>query len=126
MMVNGSFALILGLLLGLGPALAQEGDPVKGATIFRICLACHRIETPTNLVGPHLQGLVGRKAASVEGYNYSPAMLAKGKEGLVWTEESLAAYLTDPKAAVPGGKMAFPGIKKPGELADLIAYLKTH
>jgi cytochrome c len=126
-MMNTRSALTLSLMLALAPAaLAQAPDPVKGEAIFKRCLACHRIETPTNLVGPHLQKVVGRPAASIEGYSYSPAMLAKGKEGFVWTEENLAAYLTDPKAIVPGGKMAFPGIKKPDELADVIAYLKTH
>jgi cytochrome c len=126
-MMNPRSALILSLAIALAPgALAQAPDPVKGEAIFKRCLACHRIETPTNLVGPHLQAIVGRPAASIEGYSYSPAMLAKAKEGLVWTEDSLAAYLTDPKTVVPGGKMAFPGIKKPDELADLIAYLKAH
>jgi cytochrome c len=125
-MMNARFGLILPFSVALASgALAQAPDPVKGEAIFKRCLACHRIETPTNLVGPHLQKIVGRPAASIEGYSYSPAMLAKGKEGLVWTEDNLAAYLTDPKAVVPGGKMAFPGIKKPDELADIIAYLKT-
>jgi cytochrome c len=125
-MVNGSIALILGFLLAVEPALAQEGDPVKGKAVFKKCLACHRVETPTNLVGPHLQGVVGRKAATVAEYNYSPVMQARREGGLVWSEANLAAYLADPQAIVPGTKMVFPGLKKPDEIANLIAFLKTH
>ena len=79
-----------------------------------------------NKVGPTLKGLVGRKAASVEGYKYSAAMIAKGAEGVVWDEATLTAYLPDPKGFVPKTKMAFAGLKKPEEVADVIAYLKAH
>jgi cytochrome c len=61
----------------------------------------------------------------VEGYKYSKAMKAKGAEGLMWTEENLDAYLLKPKAFVPKTKMAFPGVKKPEDRANVIAYIKS-
>ena len=67
----------------------------------------------TNRVGPYLEGVIGRTAGSVEGFKYSDAMKAKGEEGLVWNDETLAAYLADPKGYIPKNKMAFPGLKKP-------------
>ena len=79
-----------------------------------------------NKVGPTLKGIVGRAAASIADYKYSEAMLAKGAEGLVWTEENLTAYLPNPKAYVPKTKMAFAGLKKPDDVANVIAYLKAH
>ncbi len=103
-----------------------EGDAAAGEKVFAKCKACHEVEKGVNKVGPTLKGIVGRKAASVADYKYSDAMLAKGTEGLVWTEENLTAYLPDPKKYVPGTKMAFAGLKKPEEVANLIAYLKAH
>src|SRR4051794_29862978 len=75
-----------------------EGDAAAGEKVFAKCKACHENEKGVNKVGPTLKGVVGRKTASVEGFNYSDAMKAKGAAGLVWTEENLAAYLPDPKA----------------------------
>jgi cytochrome c len=115
---------VLGLM-GLSTASYAE-DAEKGAKVFKKCMACHTAEDTTNKVGPSLMGIVGRKAASVEGYKYSDAMLAKAAEGVLWDEATLAAYLPDPKAWVPGTKMAFPGLKKPEEVADLIAFLKAN
>jgi cytochrome c len=107
------------------PALA-EGDAAKGEKVFAKCKACHEAEQGVNKVGPTLKGLLGRKAASVPDYKYSEAMLAKGAEGVVWDEATLTAYLPDPKKFVPKTKMTFPGLKKPEEIADVIAYLKAH
>lgn len=106
-------------------AAAQEGDPEKGEKVFRKCRACHVADKPTNRVGPHLVDVLGRPAASVEGYNYSAAMKAKAAEGLVWDAENLDAYLADPKGFIPGNKMVFPGLKKEDEREDVIAYLKA-
>ncbi|MGQ0485192.1 MAG: c-type cytochrome [Hyphomicrobiales bacterium] len=111
-------------LMGLGTAgYAQDAE--KGATVFKKCLACHTVEGTAKKLGPSLKGIVGRKAASVEGYKYSDAMLAKAAEGVIWDEATLAAYLPDPKGFVPGTKMSFPGLKNPEDVADLIAFLKT-
>jgi cytochrome c len=106
------------------PAHADENE--AGEKVFMKCKACHDVEKGVNKVGPTLKGVVGRKAAAVPEYKYSEAMSAKGAEGLVWTDETLAAYLADPKKYVPGTKMAFAGLKKPEDLTNLIAYLKAH
>ena len=119
-----SLTLAFGLIaVTAGGALAQPaaGDPAKGQKVFVRCQACHVVNQPTNRVGPSLQGLIGRKAGSVEGFKYSDA---NKNSGVTWDEATLDQYLTDPKAYMPGNKMAFPGLKKPDERADVIAYLK--
>lgn len=116
-------ATALAVLLSV-PALA-EGDAAKGEKVFLKCKACHDVDQGVNKIGPTLKGLIGRKAASVADYKYSDAMIAKGTEGVVWDETTLTTYLPDPKAFVPKTKMAFAGLKKPEEVADVIAYLKT-
>ena len=112
------------LVMAATPALA-EGDAAAGEKVFIKCKACHENEQGVNKIGPTLKGIVGRKSASVEGYAYSDAMKAKGDAGQVWDEATLAAYLPDPKAYVPGTKMAFAGLKNPQEVEDIIAYLKS-
>ena len=116
--------LALGLLAFAAPAHA-EGDAAKGEQVFKKCMACHSATDATNKVGPSLHGVVGHKAASVEGYKYSPAMTKKAEEGLVWDEATLAEYLPKPMAFVPGTKMAFAGLAKPEDVENVIAYLKT-
>jgi len=115
--------LSLGLVLtlaGIGGASAA-GDPVNGEKIFKRCQACHVINQEQNRVGPYLHGVIGRHAGMATGFNYSPAMKA---HDVVWDDAELDKYLADPKGSVPGNKMAFPGLKKPEERADVIAYLK--
>lgn len=106
------------------PALA-DADAAKGEKVFVKCKACHDVDKGINKVGPTLKGVIGRPAASVADYKYSEGMIAKGKEGVVWDDATLTAYLPDPKAFVPKTKMAFAGLKKPEDIADLIAFLKT-
>jgi cytochrome c len=118
--------LIIGCTLSVavaGSAAAQ--DAANGEKLFKRCAACHVVNAPTNRVGPSLQGVFGRTAGSVEGFKYSEAMKAKGQEGLVWNAETIGAYLENPKAYIPKNKMAFPGLKKPEERADVIAYLES-
>lgn len=115
--------IVLGVTALSATGYAQDAE--KGAIVFKKCAICHTVEDTTNKVGPTLKGLIGRKAASVQGYKYSVAMLAKGGEGLIWDEANLAVYLPDPKKFVPGTKMAFPGLKNPEDAANLIAFLKT-
>jgi cytochrome c len=112
-------------VLSLTVSARADGDVTAGANIFKRCTACHAIDKPQNRVGPHLDGIFGRKVASIEDYKYSEAMKAKGEAGAVWDEATLTAYLSDPRGVVPGNKMAFAGVKKPDELANLIAFLKT-
>jgi len=95
----------------------------KGATVAKKCAACHNFqEGAGNKVGPDLYGVVGRDVASAPGFAYSAAMKAKGG---AWSAEGLNAFLTNPKAAVPGTAMAFAGLPKAAERADLIAYLNS-
>ena len=72
------------------------------------------------MVGPSLHGLIGRRAGSVPGFAYSPAMK---NANVTWTDDTLSKYLSDPKAFIPGDKMAFAGVKDPSKLRDLLAYL---
>lgn len=113
----------LTLLAVAGPALA-DGDPVKGATVFRKCQSCHTATAPGNRVGPSLMNLVGRPVATAENFRYSEAMTAFGK-GKVWDEATLTEYLAAPRDVVSGTRMAFPGLKTPEDIADIIAYLKN-
>ncbi|MBX3447760.1 MAG: cytochrome c family protein [Parvibaculaceae bacterium] len=109
-----------------GAALADEPDLDKGKKVFARCQACHTLdEGGANRVGPNLHGVFGRTAGTLEGFNYSKAMAAKGAEGLVWTEETMNDYLHKPAALVPGTSMAFPGLRKEDEISNLIAYLKA-
>jgi len=107
------------------PSMAMAGDADHGKKVFKKCKACHYADKEKNKVGPYLKGVVGRKAASVEGFKYSDAMKAKGAEGLVWNEENLDKYLTKPKKFIPKNKMSFGGLKKEKDRADVIEYLKS-
>lgn len=107
------------LLLGAGGAWAQ-GDPEQGEKVFRKCKTCHVVEEEKNKIGPHLVGIIGREAGSVEGFKYSDAMQGSG---IVWEDETLTAYLQDPKGYIPGNRMAFAGLRKDDDIADLLAYL---
>ena len=112
-------------LLGASAAVKAQ-DVENGGNVFRLCRACHDVgPTAKNKVGPILNGIVGRKAGTIEGFNYSPANRKAGDAGWVWTEEKMSEYLLNPRAAMPGNKMAFAGIKDELDRKDLIAYLKT-
>lgn len=103
--------------------VSQAADAAHGAVVFKKCMACHTATAPINRVGPSLQNVVGRSIASVENYKYSNAMKEYGA-GKAWDEATLAAYLAAPKQVVPATYMAFAGLKKPEDVADIIAYLK--
>ena len=106
------------------PALA-EGDAAKGEKVFRKCKACHAVgDNAKNKIGPQLNGIIDAEIASVDGFKYSKAFVAKKAEGLVWNEAELAAYLEKPKKHTPGTKMSFAGLRKEKDRADVIAYLK--
>jgi cytochrome c len=99
---------------------ALSGDPAKGEVIFHRCQVCHSIKAGENKIGPSLHGVIGRTAGTVEGFNYSEA---NKKSGIVWTQQKVFIYLKNPQATVPGTKMSFPGLPKPEDRADVIAYL---
>ncbi|MGN6537664.1 MAG: c-type cytochrome [Mesorhizobium sp.] len=116
---------IAALVLMSAVGMAQAQDAEAGKKAFARCMACHDAEKDVNKVGPTLKGIVGRRAGTVSRFRYSPAMKAAGEGGLVWDEPNLARYLADPKAAVSGNRMAFPGLKDPDEIRNVIAYLKA-
>lgn len=113
---------LIPVVLTLSPALAQAQDAAAGEKVFAPCKACHQIgENAKNVVGPAMNGIIGRKAGTVEGYSYSPA---NKNSGLTWDEATFAEYIRDPKAKVPGTKMLYPGLKDEQKIKDLIAFLK--
>jgi cytochrome c len=115
------FAAVVQLaLVEIHPAAAADVE--AGKTAFKKCALCHTTEAGKNKVGPSLFGVVGRKSASLDGYNYSEAMK---KFDHTWDPQTLDAYLADPRAVVPATKMIYPGIKDKAERDDVIVYLET-
>ena len=118
-------AVALGVLAVTAAPAFADGDAEEGEKVFRKCKACHMVgDDAKNRVGPQLNGVVGNEVASVEDFKYSDAFMAKKEEGMVWTEENIAAYLENPKDFIPGTRMTFPGLKKEEDREDVIAYLK--
>ena len=119
--LTATLALAFAAALGGGAAVAQ-GDAEAGKKVFKKCKVCHSFDPGKKKIGPHLKGVVGRKAGSVEGYKYSPAFR---EIDLIWDEANLDKFLTKPKEFVKKTKMAFRGLRKETQRADLIAYLKA-
>lgn len=117
-----AIALILSVLL---PAIGAAQDAVKGERVWKKCRACHEVGPEAkNKVGPHLNGLLGRPAANVDDFKYSIAMTEAAAGGLVWEEDSLDLFLKRPKSFIKKTRMAFSGLKKEKDRANLIAFLK--
>lgn len=122
LLLAAAFAILLGVVLGSAMSQAQDaGDPAHGKQVFAKCQACHSLEAGVNKVGPSLNGIIGRQAAANESFNYSDAMK---NAHLTWDAETLDKYLAKPKEVVPGTKMAFPGLPKEKDRADVIAYIQ--
>ena len=103
----------------------KTADVAAGEKTSKVCTACHSFaDSGANKVGPGLWEVVNRKPGTHEGFKYSPAMVTFG-ETHTWDYATLDIYLTNPKAEVPGNKMAFAGVKKPEDRANLIAYLRS-
>ena len=99
-----------------------EAVALTGEQIFKRCVACHKVEKgAASGLGPNLHGVAGRAIASTDGFNFSPALKAKGG---VWDDANLDGYIENPRTFVPGNKMSFAGIKDAGERKLLIEYLK--
>ena len=101
-----------------------EGDAEKGEKVFKKCKACHVVDSDKKKIGPSLKGVIGAKAGAKEGFKYSKAMMKAAEDGLVWDEANIDKYLASPKKFIPKNKMAFAGLKKETQRADVIAYLK--
>ena len=102
-----------------------EGDAAKGEKVFKKCKACHEVTKEKNKVGPHLVGIIGRKAASVEGYKYGKGLTEAAEKIGEWDEAKLAEYLADPKAYIGGkSKMTFK-LRKEDQRKDVSAYLAS-
>jgi cytochrome c len=119
-----SAALALALTGLVTPASAQQGNAEAGEDVFKKCRACHAVgEGATNKVGPQLNGIIGRKSGTVEGFKYSDPNKDAGAKGLVWTADELFKYLENPQAFMPKNLMAFAGLKDEQDRRDVIAYL---
>jgi cytochrome c len=115
--------LVVGLCsLLISAAAAAEGDPRRGRPYFGACMACHSLKPDVNMTGPSLAGLWNRKAGTLASFaRYSSAMKASG---IIWEDNTLDRWLTDPAAMIPRNRMGFPGIKDAKARSDLIAFLK--
>ena len=116
-------AIVIGILASVvfsGASFAQ--DAAHGEKVFIKCKVCHQIgDGAKTQVGPELNGVIGRKSASIDGFAYSDGMK---NANLTWTEANISEYLKNPKQKVPANKMAFVGLSKPEDIADIIAFLK--
>ncbi len=102
--------------------LLASADAAAGEAVFKKCAACHKLDGSDG-VGPHLNGVVGRNHAAVAGFAYSEANIALAAEP--WSPEAINLFVENPKKYMPGTKMAFAGLPKPQDRANLIAYLST-
>jgi cytochrome c len=122
MRLNSLLTMIAVLILATMGQVSAAGDPEVGAQAFRACAACHTLEPGVHRTGPSLAGVFGRKAGTAEGFHrYSEALKSAD---LVWREDTLSGFLTDPQAFLPGNRMTFSGIPDAQARADVIAYLK--
>ena len=127
-MIRGAAGLLsLGLLaLFLLAQLVAHADPIRGERVFQRCYACHSVVAgEENLPGPSLRCVLGRRAGTLPGFRYSPAMIEAGAaHGLVWTRATLDAFLVDPLRLVPDTAMSMPGLPGTDDRQDVIDYLE--
>ena len=104
---------------------SASADSAAGERVFQRCFACHSVVAgEEGLPGPNLRGVIGRRAGTTPGFRYSPALIAAGAHGLVWTRATLDAYLADPQRFLPGTEMAMPGLTVANDRRDVIDYLQ--
>ncbi len=116
-----SLALLIVASLTVG-AGADAADIEAGKRLYNQCKACHELEAGKNKLGPSLAGIFGRKAGAIEEFKqYSEALKTSG---VVWDDEAIDKYLADPRGFIKGNRMAFPGLKRPEDRANVIAYIK--
>ena len=113
---------IAGLAILTSTTTSMAQDAAAGERVFIACKICHQVgETAKNTIGPVLNGIIGRKAGTFPGYAYSDA---NKDSNLTWDEATFREYIKDPKAKIPGTKMAYTGLKDDQKIGDLLAYLK--
>lgn len=116
--VGVAAVIVLGGIASLPATAAVDGDAARGKAVYSRCIACHALAY--DRTGPRHCGLLGRRAGSVPGFPYSPAMV---RSGIVWSVATLDAFLADPMKTIPGTSMGYAGVKDAGERADLVSYL---
>lgn len=115
--------ILLAFVIAAFATNANAGDATKGKAAFGVCQACHTVtKNGPNGIGPNLFGVVGRKAASLQGFYYSPALKSSK---IVWTDDKLKTWIMGPAKLVPGTRMVFAGVSDPNRAADIVAYLDT-
>jgi cytochrome c len=126
MRVFRASSVFLALTLSAGNALASElRDADRGEAAFAQCKGCHQVgQGAKDRIGPNLNGIFGRRAGAIEGFSYSKSMARAGADTLIWTQDTLDAFVENPKALVSRTRMSFRGIKDPVERLDLLAYLR--
>ena len=113
---------IAAVALSASATLAQDGNAEAGEDVFKKCRACHDIGPDAkNKVGPMLNGLIGRKSGTIEGFAYSHA---NKNAAVTWDDATFLKYIEDPRAFMPGNKMAFAGLKDEQDRKDVLAYIK--
>lgn len=118
-------ALAIAALVATTGAALAEGDVAAGEEVFEFrCTMCHSVGDEVKN-GPTLINVIGRPAASLEGFAYSDAMKEAGQAGVVWDVETLTKFITKPRSVVNGSNMSFTGLRNPDDVANLIAYLAT-
>ena len=118
--------LIVAAVFGTFAAADEFGDPVAGEKVYKQCKSCHQVgDGASHRIGPHLNGIFGRQAASSEGFRYSKALERAGSGGLEWHADTLDTFLENPRAMASGTRMSFRGLKKAEDRLDVIAYLRT-
>ncbi|MGI8527063.1 MAG: c-type cytochrome [Pseudolabrys sp.] len=119
---RASFAVYICFVVFSNSCLASEGNPDRGQRVFGACAACHSLEPNRNMTGPSLARIWDKKAGSVSSFSrYSPALKSAD---VIWNDQTLDAWVTDPQHVIPGNLMTFPGIKEPQQRLDLLAFLK--
>ena len=118
--IRGSRLALAALLAAAATAHAQ--DAKRGEKLYEECIACHSTERGTHGIGPALHGVIGRKAAELADFRYSPALK---RSGITWTTQTLDAYIADTQKAVPANRMPYAGMPDTRDRADLLAYIQA-
>lgn len=125
-MKNIKYTLILAFITFNMPLVSHAADIEAGAKVYKKCVACHLIGAGAkHRIGPQLNNIIGRTIAGLRDYRYSKAMTDYAQQKGKWNEETLAAYLSNPRRTVPGTKMSFAGLRRDKDIANVIAYMKT-